>query len=127
MPAEIGIRIEGLDALVRSMRKAGVDISELKEAHIRAAAIVADRAAELAPRRSGRLAGSVRPAKQAKRARIQAGSAKVPYANPIHWGWPSRNIASQPFLSDAAQQTEAEWTAAYLEDVQAALDKVRGA
>ena len=126
MPLETGIRIEGLDALVRTMRKAGVDISELKAAHIRAGQIVADRAAELAPRRSGKLAGSVRPAKQAKRARIQAGSAKVVYGNPIHWGWPARNIEANPFISNAAQQTEPEWTKAYLEDVQAALDKVRG-
>jgi hypothetical protein len=126
MPAELGIRVEGLDALVRSMRKAGVDISELKAAHIRAGQIVADRAAELAPRRSGRLAGSIRPAKQAKRARIQAGSAKVAYANPIHWGWPSRNIEASLFISRAAQETEAEWSKPYFEDVQAALDNVRG-
>jgi hypothetical protein len=127
MATETGIRIEGLDELARSMRRAGQDMTELKEAHTRAAAIVADRAAELAPRRSGRLAGSIRPAKQAKRARIMAGGAKVPYANPIHWGWPSRNIAASMFMVDAAQQTEPEWTKAYFEDVQAILDKVRGA
>jgi len=126
MPLETGIRIEGLDALVRTMRKAGVDITELKQAHVRAGQIVADRAAELAPRRSGRLAGSIRPARQAKRARIQAGGGKVPYANPIHWGWPSHNIEASLFLSRAATETEAEWSKAYLEDVQAALDKVTG-
>jgi len=127
MADETGIRIEGLDELARTMRKAGVDISELKDAHTRAASIVADYAAGIAPRRSGRLAGSIRPAKQAKRARIMAGSAAVPYAGPIHWGWPARNIEASLFLSRAAQATEAQWTKAYLDDVQAALDKVTGA
>jgi hypothetical protein len=127
MATETGIRIEGLDELARSMRRAGEDMTELKEAHTRAAEIVADRAAELAPRRSGRLAGSIRPAKQAKLARVMAGGAKVPYANPIHWGWPARHIGASMFMVDAAQQTEPEWTKAYLEDVQSILDKVRGA
>ena len=124
---DVAVNVVGLAELTRTMRKAGVDIAELKLAHTKAAQIVADRAAEFAPRRSGALAGSIRPAKQANRARIMAGSAKVPYANPIHWGWPSRGIGAQPFLSDAAQETEAEWTAAYVADVQAALDKVKGA
>ena len=81
----------------------------------------------MAPQRTGRLAGNIRPAKQAQRARIMAGSSGVPYAGPIHWGWPARNIAENPFISRAAQATEPEWTQAYLEDVQAALDRVRGA
>lgn len=126
MASETGIRIEGLDALARSMRKAGVDIEELKSAHTRAGEIVAARAEQLAPRRSGKLAGSIRAMRQVKRARIVAGRASVPYAAPIHWGWPARGIEANPFISQAAQETEAEWTAAYLADVQTALDNVRG-
>jgi hypothetical protein len=127
MALESGVKIEGLDELVRTMKRAGVDVSELKEAHIRAAEIVATAAAQIAPRRSGRLADSIRPAKQVKRARIMAGGARVPYANPIHWGWPSRNIEASLFISNAAQSSEPQWKAAYLEAVQAALDKVHGA
>ena len=108
------------------MKRAGADIDELKDAHTRAAQIVATYAAQIAPRRSGRLAGSIRTAKQVKRARVVAGRASVPYAAPIHWGWPSRNIAAQPFMSDAAQATESEWVNAYMADVQKALDKVKG-
>jgi len=58
---------------------------------------------------------------------VQAGRASVPYAGPIHWGWPARNIEPQPFLTDAAVATEPRWTAQYLEDVEAALAKVKGA
>jgi hypothetical protein len=28
---------------------------------------------------------------------VRAGRASVPYAGPIHWGWPSRHITAQPF------------------------------
>jgi uncharacterized protein YcsI (UPF0317 family) len=124
---DTGIRVEGLDELARSMKRAGADIDELKDAHYRAAQIVASRAAQIAPKRSGKLAGSIRPTRQVRRARVVAGRSSVPYAAPIHWGWPSHNITAQPFMSDAAQQTESEWVAAYMADVQTALDKVKGA
>jgi hypothetical protein len=123
---EAGVRILGVDALVRSLKTAADTIDELKDAHKRAGDIVADEAELRAPRRTGALAGSIKAARQAKRARVQAGRAAVPYAGPIHWGWPARNIEAQPFLTDAATATESQWFAAYLEDVQAALDKVKG-
>lgn len=123
---ETGIKVEGLARLARTMKRAGQDVTELKDAHTRAADTVAARARELAPRRSGNLANSIRSAKQAGRARVMAGNAKVPYAAPIHWGWPSRRIGAQPFLSLAAQDTESQWMRQYVTDVQAALDKVKG-
>lgn len=126
MAREAGVRILGVDALVRSLKTAADTIDELKDAHKRAGDIVADEAELRAPRRTGALAGSIKAARQAKRARVQAGRAAVPYAGPIHWGWPARNIEAQPFLTDAATATESQWFAAYLEDVQAALDKVKG-
>jgi hypothetical protein len=64
--------------------------------------------------------------RQARRARVVAGRASVPYAPPIHWGWPARNIAAQPFVSQAAQATESQWLPVYLHDVQQALDRVKG-
>lgn len=124
---DVTFQIAGLAELARTMKRAGVDITELKDAHTRAAQIVADRASQLAPKRTGRLAGNVRTAKQVQRARIMAGSAAVPYAGPIHWGWPARHIEANPFISNAAVATQDQWTAAYFEDVQKALDNVRGA
>jgi hypothetical protein len=127
MATEAGVKVEGLATLVRTMRKAGEDLADLKDANARAAAIVVGRASATAPRRSGRLAASVRGTRAAGRARVQAGRASVPYAGPIHFGWPARRIAAQPFLSDAARATEPQWLPTYVKDVQAALDKVRGA
>lgn len=126
MTVEGAVRVEGLAALTRTMRKAGEDITELKDAHTRVSDIVTTAAADRAPRNTGALSQSLRPAKQANRARVMAGSAKVPYAGPIHWGWPAHNIEPQPFLSDAAVETQPQWIEQYQADVQKALDKVRG-
>jgi len=124
---DVGVEIIGLAELTRTLRKAGEDISELKEAHRAAGEIVASYASSIAPRRSGRLASSIRPMKQARRARVVAGRASVPYAQPIHWGWAARGIKGQPFLSDAARATEGQWLPKYLADVEAALERVVGA
>lgn len=56
-----------------------------------------------------------------------AGGAAVPYAGPIHWGWPSHNIEPQPFIAAAAQDTEPQWLGLYERDVQRTLDRVKGA
>jgi hypothetical protein len=125
--AEEGVRIEGLNTLIRTLDKASDEIAALKDAHAKAGEIVASEAESIAPRRSGALANTIRAARQARRARIQAGRARVAYAGPIHWGWPARGIEPQPFLSIAARNTEPRWTAQYREDVQKALDNVKGA
>jgi hypothetical protein len=40
---------------------------------------------------------------------VSAGRSRtVPYAGPIHYGWPARNIESQPFLLDAMGAKEGE-------------------
>lgn len=120
-------KVEGLDAFITSLRRAGADISDLKDANAKAGAIIASAASARAPRRTGRLASNIRSARQAKRVVVMAGGARVPYAGPIHWGWAAHNIAAQPFLSDAAQQTQSEWLPGYSADLQHILDKVRGA
>jgi Bacteriophage HK97-gp10, putative tail-component len=121
------VRVEGLNRLIRTLDKASAEVAELKDAHQRAGEVVASEARSRAPRRTGALANTIRSARQARRARVQVGTRGVPYAAPIHWGWPARGIAANPFVSEAAQDTESRWTAGYHDDVQKALDKVKGA
>lgn len=125
--AEPTVQIIGLNRFVRTLNRAAGDISDMKDAHQKVGEIVASAARARAPRRSGDLAGSVRSARQARRARVMVGGARIPYAGPIHWGWPARGIAANPFVSEAAQDTESRWRDAYVRDVEAALDKVKGA
>jgi hypothetical protein len=108
------------------MTKAGIDLQDLVAANAQVSAYVAGRAATLAPHKSGRLAGSVRGNKAKAQAVVRVGGASVRYAGPIHWGWPARHIAAQPFAVNAAHDTEPQWVQMYLVAVQHAIDKVKG-
>jgi len=123
---DASVKIAGLSKLRRALRDMQGDAEDLKEANARAAAIVAARATATAPRRTGRLAGSVRGNRAVSRAQIAAGGATVPYAGPIHWGWPARGITAQPFVSDAAVDTEPIWLPQYQADLDRAVAKVGG-
>ena len=127
MSEDVTYKVEGLGTLLRTLKKAGLDIEELKDANAAAAEMVAAAAMASAPRRTGLLGSSVRGSRKARGATVMAGRASVPYAGPIHWGWPARGIAANPFISDAATSTETRWVAIYQRDVQKALDHVRGA
>lgn len=126
MVDEARVTIAGLPRLRSALRAAGRNLDDLKNANAAAAAIVAAAASARAPRRTGRLAASVRGNRAAGRATVLAGGAAVPYAAPIHWGWPARHIEAQPFVSEAAQATEATWTAAYQADIEKVVDDVGG-
>lgn len=125
MPAEV--RIDGARQLRATMRRAGTDMRELRETHAAAARVVAGRASATAPRRSGRLAGTIRPGATQTQALVRAGFGRVPYAGPIHWGWPARGIRAQPFLADAAQATEPAWVELYGRRIEQIIDTIEGA
>lgn len=90
--------------------------ADLKGAYRQAARVVEVAAKMEAPRRSGRLAGSIKAKGTTTGASIVAGGLKsVPYAGPIHYGWPSRPnrsrgwrggpIKANPFLTRAANDS----------------------
>lgn len=116
----------GLRRLTRDLRKIGADLGDLKDAGQRAGQIVVAAASPRAPRRSGALAGSGRAARAAGRVTVLFGSARVPYAGPIHYGWPARGIDPHPFVIDAAQATEPAWLAVYQAGVDQAVDSIAG-
>jgi hypothetical protein len=123
----VGVQVVGLATLTRTMRKAGEDLTDLKTAHAAAGQVVARAAAATAPRLTGRLAGTLRASKAANRARVTAGTRSVPYSMPIHWGWPARRIAANPWVSQAARDTESIWLPDYLKAVEEALSHIEGA
>lgn len=104
----------------------GDDLAELKAATARVSAFIASRAVPAAPRRTGKLAGTIRGNKSLSRATVMAGGAATPYAGPIHWGWPSRGIEAQPFIAETAQDTEPQWLDFYMSDIEKAVDNVAG-
>ena len=97
------IEVEGLRQLIRKLEQAGAEVSDLKQAFNRIGNIVVYEAKSIAPKRSGALASTIRAANNKNKAVIRAGGARIPYAMPIHWGWPRRNIEAQPFMTDAIE------------------------
>lgn len=120
------VKVDGARELRRQLRAASDDLGDLKAAHAEAGRIVEPVAKGRAPVRSGALRASVRSSGTATAAIVRAGYARVPYANPIHWGWPARNIRPQPFAWDAIKKTQPRWMLAYQRAVNGILSRVRG-
>ena len=125
-PTQSPVRVEGLAQFIRAMKAAEVDLDDLKEASTRAGTIVLNAATARAPRRTGALAASGRASRTARRATVRFGSARVPYAGPIHWGWPRRHIKPQPFAIEAARASEPTWLAGYSRDIERIVAQVEG-
>jgi hypothetical protein len=120
------VEVRGAKQLRKTLKAAGDDLGDLKDVNQAVGNIVVQTASGMAPRRSGALAGSIRASRAAASVTIKAGSARVPYAGAIHWGWPARNIAANPFLSNAATSTETAWVALYESELDKILDRVEG-
>lgn len=120
------VRVAGLPALRRDLQRIAGDLDDLERANAAALRVVVPAANARAPRRTGRLAGSIRGNKSPGRATVSAGGPGVTYAGVVHYGWPARNLAEQPFLVDAAHDTESTWVPLYVADVEHALDRVAG-
>lgn len=97
-----GVKVTGLRELVRDLEKVGVEVADLKEAFGAIATRASNLASSFAPRRTGKLAASIKASKAKNYAAVSAGSARLaPYAGPVHYGWPARNIPANPFLTRA--------------------------
>ena len=124
--AQAVVRVEGLKRLRATMRKASLDMTQLRDLNRAAASRVAVVARNSTPRRSGRLAASLRSSASQRAGTVKAGRKSIPYAGVVHWGWPKRNIKAQPWLVDAAKATEPAWIEEYLMGVERMLDQVEG-
>lgn len=119
------VEVDGLKQLRRSLKAAGEGLEDLKAAN-RQAADTAAGGAKPPVGPTGRLAGSIRTSGTAAAGIIRAGRAAIPYAQPIHWGWPKRGIPANPFLSDGATATESKWVPVYEAHIEAILAKIEG-
>lgn len=99
-----GVQVTGLAQAVRALKAMGAEVDDLKEAMSAIADEGAERAARHAPIRSGRLAQSVRGNRAQSKAVIRAGRSSVPYAGPINYGWPARNIRPSGFMQKADEE-----------------------
>jgi hypothetical protein len=133
MAGRTGVQVQGARELRASLLNAGVMVGDLKDANRRVGQVVADRAEQLAPKRSGRLAGSGRPGAAKTQAVVRFGGSGVPYAAALQWGVGPRagqtgphNIRPTLFATNAADQTRETWLDVYMSAVNEALDQVKG-
>jgi HK97 gp10 family phage protein len=103
-----GIKVKGYKAGIKALQAIGVPDSEIKAAGTAAGELVAAEARTLVPVRDGNLRDSIKVSKALNSVSIRAGGARVPYANPIHWGWWKRHIKPSPFFSKALGVTRNE-------------------
>lgn len=96
-----GVRIEGLNQVTRALLELGLEVDDLKDAFSRVAREGAIIAADLAPRRSGALAATVRGNRAKNKAVVAAGKGRVKYAGVINYGWPKRGIQASSFMQKA--------------------------
>lgn len=120
------VEVKGAKELRKQLKAAGDDLADLKATHKKIAQIVEFDALQLAPVVTGGLVGSIRASGTQTAAIVRAGRSTVPYAGPIHWGWPARNITAQPFLVDAQEAKYEDWMGEYTQMVDKALDKIAG-
>lgn len=121
-------------AAIAALRRYGDEAKdEIKKVNLEAARLVEREAKQRVPVRSGRLRASIRSSGQAGKGVVRAGNRSVPYANPIHWGWPSRPnakwgtpgravggpIAENRFLTDALEDRRREVVELYKDELEA--------
>lgn len=122
----MAVEIDGARRLRTTLKKAGYDISDFKKVNREAAATVAAFSKSTAPVRTGKLKNTIRAAGTARAGIVRAGFKRVPYAGPIHWGWPARNIKAQPWLVDTAKATEPVWVPQYEIHMQLVVAQIKG-
>jgi hypothetical protein len=115
------IKVKGADQLRKALRQVDSGIKDLKGVHADAAKVVEQRATQIVPRRTGRLEASIRSSGQARQGVVRAGSAGLPYAGVIHFGWAGHNISPQPFLYDALDDRAGEVLDTYERGVEALI------
>lgn len=119
------IDVVGLKELVKDLKDAEPELlEEIKAANKEAADAVADGARFTVPRKTGKLRDSIRASGTARAGIVRAGKAKVPYAGPIHFGWPAHNIKPQPFFYEALDKRIGEVLEAYETRIKRVLDAI---
>jgi hypothetical protein len=154
--AKPGVRVVGLRKFTKALKGLGDDaVGDIKEVHRRTAKIVEKAAAPKVPvssgtssvisgtpywstgraRNSGALKGTLRSSGTNRGGFVRAGKKLVPWAGPIHFGWPNRPnpakgwqggpIRPNPFMYDALDERRNEVAkefARYIDDIRRKRD-----
>jgi phage gpG-like protein len=117
------ITITGVKEVTDTLNKLGRDLESNIELNKELSTTLSQKASALAPRLTGALASSVQGNPSAEKAQILAGSAAVPYAGVIEYGWPAKNKQAQPYLRPAVNNNMGYIIEKYNDSIQKAIKK----
>ena len=127
---EQAITVDGLVQCIKALQSIGTPIEAIREANEAVGGMVVRTAKNIAPVRSGALRGTIKMSKATTNIKIRAGLRKVPYANPIHWGWfydkknfITKNIKPNPFMARALGYNRDEILTKYASEMKKLIDK----
>jgi len=147
MAVESGsIKVEGLQKTIKALQAFGADKAEIQNLNLHAAQTILATASPNVPvyrgsrgegkkkfyvyKSGGSLQKSLRASKTVNYAMVRAGNARVPYANPIHWGWfedknnfVQKNIRPKAFFMTALKRDYRKLIADYDRGLQQLIDK----
>ena len=112
------VKVEGLNDTKRKLKKLGKDVDygdQFLAINKRLADAVTADSMNNVPVLTGALQGTLRAAASKTSGRVKVGYKAVPYAGPIHFGWPARFIKPQPFIYDAIDRRRNEIAQRYAE------------
>lgn len=111
------VQVQGLNKLVRALKKAGVEIADMKEANARVGGIVVNQARPITPKATGALAGSIRPAQRRSGVIVRAGGGRVRYAKFVEFG--TRKMGARSYLIKGAHDSQPRWLDEYERELKA--------
>ena len=139
------VRVTGLRETIKQLEALGADKTEIVAANFEAAETLRKAALPNVPiyrgnqgengklyqyKSGGSLKASLRSSKAKGYAQVQMGNARVPYANPVHWGWfydkewlIEKNIKPNKFLYRALGEKLDAILVKYNSDMQKLIDK----
>lgn len=117
------------------MRRAEMNLDDLKKIHKEVADAVLPFAIYNAPKLSGALLSTIRASGTNSAAYIRVGNKRAPYGGFQEYGYPAgfhdsrgqaRSYAPHPWLRDAVHDSEKFWAHIYFEGIDNILDKIHG-
>jgi HK97 gp10 family phage protein len=112
--------VEGLNKLTRALKKAGVEIQDMKDANARVGTVVVHQAEPITPRATGALAGSIRPAQRRSGVIVRAGGVRgIRYAKFVEFG--TSKMAGRSYLIKGARDSQPRWIEVYLRELKQLL------
>lgn len=124
MPPAASLEVKGLNKLTRALKKAGVQIKDLKAANVKVGDVVVREAQPITPHRTGALAASIRPAQRQSGVIVRAGGGSVRYARYVEYG--TRKMPARSYLVKGIHDSQPRWMDVYAQELQDLMDQVAG-